>query len=79
VLFVVPLRFLLLDRHDLVLVNSFESHLLSILLPLVVFKELVKVLVLVKAAFHTVAIHLVIVLFEVIFVHGQNVSVAIIL
>ena len=55
--------------------DGLECDLFALRLPLVIFKELVKVLVLIKTALHTVFVALVDILLKVVLVHCDDVAV----
>ena len=69
---VLPQRSLLLNRHNFIVVDGFESHLATLGLTFIVFEELFKIFVLVETLLNAVPVNTIDVLVKVVLIYSQN-------
>jgi len=72
---VLPQRSLLLNRHNFIVVDGFESYLVTLGLTFIVFERIFKIFVLVETLFNAVPVNTIDVLVKVVLVYSQNFSV----
>jgi len=72
---VLPQRSLLLNRHNFIVVDGFESYLVTLGLTFIVFERIFKIFVLVETLLNAVPVNTIDVLVKVVLVYSQNFSV----